>query len=310
MSFNVIVWVMHNSEEALGRRLVLLALAENANDDGSGAWPSVETLSRKSRLSTRQVKRCLKGLAEDGAIVSEGVGPRGTQSWAIVMAPEVISGDDNLSSAEGGGGDNLSKNGAESGQDVTRTCPSEPVLTPSSPPSRLCSLCGTAEDPAEGCPVCQIFMHWQETMGHPRAVLDLKRRRDIRNGLKIATVSECLQAVSGCRRSDFHMAKGEYKGRTRYDSLNVILRDRDQIEKFVAMAPAQTAGVNGAGGLSPAALHALIGRHKRNVLAAYDLAGSDEAKRKGDEARCWLEQHGISVVMSESGRPGFVTESP
>ena len=80
MSFDVILWVMHNSEETLGRRLVLLALAENANDDGSGAWPSVETLAKKSRLSTRQVKRCLKGLAEDGAILEEGTGPKGRPS--------------------------------------------------------------------------------------------------------------------------------------------------------------------------------------------------------------------------------------
>lgn len=279
MSFDVILWVMHNSDETLGRRLVLLALAENANDDGSGAWPSVETLAKKSRLSTRQVKRCLKGLAGDGAILEEGTGPKGTTSWCVVMGD--IS--DKLSPPDV---DKLSKIEAESGQIVTRTCPSEPVLPPVGPPGD----------------VQQVFEFWQRAMDHPSSVLSPDRERVITRALKVATVDECKRAIVGVSRSDYHMARGRYRGGTRYDQLSLVLRNREFIEKYMAMAPANSAGDDH----GSSALAVKIREAKRNVLAAFDLAGSAEAQSKGDESELFLAEHGIRVVRGlPTERPAF-----
>lgn len=277
MSFDVILWVMHNSEETLGRRLVLLALAENANDDGSGAWPSVETLARKSRLSTRQVKRCLKGLEDGGALVSEGVGPKGTKSWRVVMA----EGDDNLS-----GGDNLS---SESGQDVTRTCPTEPIEGEDTPPTPP----GASHDD-----VARVWNCYVVTMEPRFHGLPADERRLIREALRVATVDECCTAIKGCARSPHHMGQND-RGK-KYNKLTNILKGkrggktlREQIDMFLEIADRTGAS---------SALGERIKQAKRDVLLAHDMPGSQHAQEKGDESAAWLAQHGFGVVFDPSSK--------
>jgi DNA-binding MarR family transcriptional regulator len=50
-------------------KLVLLALADRANDDGSSCDPSVLTLARKTSLSRRTVQRTLSKLKEKRLVV-------------------------------------------------------------------------------------------------------------------------------------------------------------------------------------------------------------------------------------------------
>lgn len=49
-------------------RLVLMALAYRADDDGCGAWPSVTTLARTSLCDTETIKRRLRALRERNVI--------------------------------------------------------------------------------------------------------------------------------------------------------------------------------------------------------------------------------------------------
>jgi hypothetical protein len=51
--------------------LLLLAIADHAHDDGGGAWPSQETLAKKTRLSVRQVRRLLDYLVAAGELKLE-----------------------------------------------------------------------------------------------------------------------------------------------------------------------------------------------------------------------------------------------
>lgn len=86
MSVRASAWVWeHSTVEHRGDLLVLLALADHAHDDGSAAYPSVETLARKARLSRRGTFEALKRLKRIGAISPEGHGPRGTVSYRINM---------------------------------------------------------------------------------------------------------------------------------------------------------------------------------------------------------------------------------
>lgn len=78
-------WVMRHSEATLGARLVLLALADCAHDDGREAYPSVDRLAQMARLSRRATQSALRKLEEDGAIVRDGVGRNGTSCWRVVM---------------------------------------------------------------------------------------------------------------------------------------------------------------------------------------------------------------------------------
>lgn len=50
--------------------LVLLAIADNANDQGV-AWPSEKTIAGKARMSERQIRRIVHAIAEDGELAIE-----------------------------------------------------------------------------------------------------------------------------------------------------------------------------------------------------------------------------------------------
>lgn len=66
-------------------RLLLLAIARHANHDGTGAYPSLATLKRLTRLSHSQVCLLLRQLVEEGhLVVTHGGGPGGTNAYTIV----------------------------------------------------------------------------------------------------------------------------------------------------------------------------------------------------------------------------------
>ncbi len=50
------------------RKMVLLALADNANDEGTDCWPSVGKLVEKCSMSERAIQGHLSALEEDGYI--------------------------------------------------------------------------------------------------------------------------------------------------------------------------------------------------------------------------------------------------
>jgi hypothetical protein len=85
MSLPVMVWVLQHSEAKLGARLVLIALAEFAHDDGTKAFPSVETLSERARMSRRGVQAALRSLEADGSIEQTGTTRSGTNVYRVVM---------------------------------------------------------------------------------------------------------------------------------------------------------------------------------------------------------------------------------
>jgi hypothetical protein len=80
--------VMRHSEATLGARLVLFVLAEHAHDDGTEAYPSVETIGERTRLSRKGVQGALRRLEADRMIVRDGEGPRRTTKWRVVMGGE------------------------------------------------------------------------------------------------------------------------------------------------------------------------------------------------------------------------------
>jgi hypothetical protein len=87
MSVRVSSWVwQHSSVEHRGDLLVLLVLADHAQDDGTGADPSVATIARKARLSRRGAFLALERLKAERAIEpDQRRGPRGTVSYRVLM---------------------------------------------------------------------------------------------------------------------------------------------------------------------------------------------------------------------------------
>ena len=87
MSVQATAWVLRNSRATLGTRLVILALADYADERGGSCWPSVKTICQETLLSERQVQYALRALEQMGEIVVEqkGGGRRSTK-YRLIMA--------------------------------------------------------------------------------------------------------------------------------------------------------------------------------------------------------------------------------
>jgi hypothetical protein len=83
MSIAVMTRVWSHSKHKGNRLLILLALADHADDDGY-CWPSVDTLAVKSRCSRRTVQEVLRELEQTEEIeIAPNAGPKGTNLYQV-----------------------------------------------------------------------------------------------------------------------------------------------------------------------------------------------------------------------------------
>jgi len=106
-----------------------------------------------------------------------------------------------------------------------------PTLTPASCSSTIDHTNLTQTDDVETA-VKKIFAHWKTVMQHPNAQLDSKRQIIIKKALALGynTATLC-HAISGCSLTPHNI--GDNEQGQRYDGLHIILRDADQIERFI-----------------------------------------------------------------------------
>jgi hypothetical protein len=87
MSISVMSKVWSSSKASHGSLLVLLAIADFANDEGE-AYPSIATLQRKARLSERAAQNAIKELQEIGELsIRAGQGRNGTNLYRVHILP-------------------------------------------------------------------------------------------------------------------------------------------------------------------------------------------------------------------------------
>jgi hypothetical protein len=95
VSFRVSQWVWTSSRSQSTQRLVLLAIADRAADDGTQAYPSTETLTKMTGLSERAVRTAVTALVGLGELkVEYKAGPKGCNRYAVVMDPVASAGSD------------------------------------------------------------------------------------------------------------------------------------------------------------------------------------------------------------------------
>jgi hypothetical protein len=85
VSLRAMLAVFERSESTLATRLVALALADNAHDDGSNAFPSLATLARKAKTSKSTVQRSLGWLEKECEIVETGRTKHGVRVWHFTL---------------------------------------------------------------------------------------------------------------------------------------------------------------------------------------------------------------------------------
>lgn len=137
MSVEVMTWVWKHSSAEGTDRLVLLAIADSADDDGTNAWPSEVTLADKCRVSERTVRRSIRALESLGVLVVEphaGGKPetrrdRRPNRYTVRMATGQIDRPDMVREDTGG------KNGRTSATVRADTVVRRTVLDPSIDPS-------------------------------------------------------------------------------------------------------------------------------------------------------------------------------
>ncbi|MDQ3831906.1 MAG: helix-turn-helix domain-containing protein [Candidatus Tectomicrobia bacterium] len=85
MSIAIMTHVWQRSQHKGSELLLLLAIADNANDQGI-AYPSVRTLAKKTRLSRRNVQYLINKVEQSGELrVSVGTGPHGCNEYHILL---------------------------------------------------------------------------------------------------------------------------------------------------------------------------------------------------------------------------------
>lgn len=138
----------------------------------------------------------------------------------------------------------------------------EPEPEPEPPAKPIVEL--TPDRATKGEVVAEIFAYWQRVMNSPGSKLDDKRRKLIEGALKNYQPREICLAILGCSRTPHNM--GENDRNTKYNGLNVILRDADQIDRFI-----------GAASRTPTMPKASLSIQEQNERAIAEFLGTDGA---------------------------------
>jgi hypothetical protein len=233
MSNKALNAVWDHSESKGGARLVLLAMADEANDDGllTAYKRSQSHLARKANVDPATVGRAVKTLEDMGevAVIQRGTG-RDSSDYRLTL-PGLGEGtqDADPAPAPRDARPRTMRTQAQHGADPI--IPLLPIARPTSPDN-----------------VAVVFAAWLDATGRSnRTVLDDKRRRLIVKALDTYPVDDVVDAVRGWQHSAHH--RGDNDTRTVYNDLGLLLRDADHIERFrdLARGPSQPARTNGKG---------------------------------------------------------------
>lgn len=90
MSIKILSRVWEKSKAKGSGLLVLLAIADNSNDENI-AWPSIKTISKKARMSERNVQYAIQKLVELGELeVSDQASRYGTNEYRILAGVQSL----------------------------------------------------------------------------------------------------------------------------------------------------------------------------------------------------------------------------
>jgi len=88
-----------------------------------------------------------------------------------------------------------------------------------------------------------VFAYWAARLHHPAALYDRKRERRLMARLREAggDWGQLCYAIDGALRDDWLMGRAMNSPR-KYDGIETIFRDREQVERLAELCPAFVAG--------------------------------------------------------------------
>lgn len=207
MSIKVTNWVWARSESRNGARLVLLALADRADDDGL-CWPSIDDLMARTKLTRRAVQKGVTALVEGGELeVENGGGRHRSNRYRITPKPCTSDGvtdgkqrtSDAVSALETA---HFAHETAHFATETAHSTPGNPVKSapePSVEPSREPSENPPPSEPEPQDISEQMFAKWWEQYGRTTAQGKATIRRAIsdalRNGLEPNVLWQALERL-------------------------------------------------------------------------------------------------------------------
>lgn len=167
MSIKVIQWVWDCSGSKNAERLVLLAIADNAADDGSHAYPSIAEICRKANLSARGVQAAIARLVEAGELKVDVGGGRGhTNYYTVIMKPCTRSTPQNLHPSSPPASSETPQNPAETPQNPTVN-PAESAPGTVHEPSKEPSSSSDADASPTAQTIVASFIDWLAARPEP-----------------------------------------------------------------------------------------------------------------------------------------------
>jgi hypothetical protein len=219
-----LVW--RKSQHKGSELLVLLAIADNANEQTGLAHPSQELLAAKTRLSRRGVQKILPKLLAAGELVLVEKATSHAAARYSIEANRVRRNVDVLEQFTANTSAQLRRTACSPGLEVGQEVEIEANA----------SISVAETDTAEQ----RIFDHWQQQRRKPRARFTANRRKKIQARLKDFTEPDLFRAIDG-------VAFDPWNDRHLHDDLTVIFRNAEQVEKFLALAddpPARKGGLS------------------------------------------------------------------
>jgi hypothetical protein len=167
VSIKVIQWVWDCSSSKNAERLVLLAIADNAADDGSHAYPSVAEISRKANLSERGVQAAIARLVKSGELTVHVGGGRGrTNYYTVIMKPCHRNTPQDVHPSSPGAGGETPQNSTETPQDAAEN-PADSAPGTVSEPSKEPSSSSDADASPTAQTIMKGFIDWLAARPEP-----------------------------------------------------------------------------------------------------------------------------------------------
>jgi hypothetical protein len=319
MSIRVMAQVWGDSQQSGGKLLVLLALADYANDEGV-CWPSIESLAAKARLSERQTQRVIRELESSGEvkIYTGGFvsGDKLANTYRVQPRQNVTPPAGPEMSPMGDTGD---------AQRVTPTTP-QPSTEPSEEPSTAEGtsgndaaapgdeghLPGLAPDPApvdeavdDDPRAAEVWTHYVGVFGDRLRIKELTapRARSLKKALRAVegNVEICKLAIDGLRT--YRM---EHPDGSQDVSLGVVFETgphsrsslTDQIEWWADQCET-SASIDPS---VPSVLRDRVTRRRVQVVEMVSQPGVAGAKERGEEALEWLRAQAKEEPVIEDGK--------
>lgn len=161
MSVRMMQHVWENGPDDKAELVVLLALADFANDDGE-CWPAMDTIGQKARMSERNARRVLRKLEADGYVETvEGRGRNRGNKYVIKSDKMSADKPDNMSDIDAKTGQNEHENRTKRVGKPDIAVSAEPSLTiiePREEPPCIPQAAKTAEDKPE--PKARLPANW------------------------------------------------------------------------------------------------------------------------------------------------------